>query len=613
MPDIRNAAVLYIDTVDNFTVRNIHQADYIRHIVSNCAAERMKRVKPYQGEDLSQYRAGGPVWREYLHDAGMAGKTKATVEGSPVKTREIKRLTNNATSEAGIQSVTGKKFWWSYSRSLFPSGRDFHVYTPSFGRLYVLMNCSIRNVFTLSSLRFCAISRLISWINHSSGSGMVYPLLTGMRRSTPHYGAGGFYPLGSIPRCCNSLRIIRFIQAARESSPSCCCAFSIFSRKSGSKRNWNGGLPRLSLLCIDTLITPHVMCLCVSTHYIHSMQKTTPRSAGIRAGRLTKSRSGVTIMAVRQHTPHSVHIQTAHEPLAGCQSGGLFLLDLIRRGRLDKKSSIENFKAWGAGCGDSVCATGCRDFSRCCSIILRNVSCLYSIRISTVDLSLVFMGAPCKATRRSTLRYSAGGSYPSFREGYVNVFRTNSRINTSDHLSPKAVYTDSIPYKTGIGRENPFNCKAINDARSVFFSASDLRHINGVVYCAYPCTIQSFHELHFAQRHQQTMVMLAGLPKGRPESLQSGFLTPASVTALCERENSSGDVIYHCKEAATMATTPDLVHSQTAFIWRFITVGTSERQIIHVTAWTEREARNRCPSGCVAVFAAKIRQGASHG
>ncbi|WP_157945351.1 host cell division inhibitor Icd-like protein, partial [Escherichia coli] len=34
-----------------------------------------------------------------------------------------------------------------------------------------------------------------------------------------------------------------------------------------------------------------------------------------------------------------------------------------------------------------------------------------------------------------------------------------------------------------------------------------------------------------------------------------------------------------------------------------------ESQIIHVTAWTEREARSRCPSGCVAVFAARIRQG----
>lgn len=203
--------------------------------------------------------------------------------------------------------------------------------------------------------------------------------------------------------------------------------------------------------------------------------------------------------------------------------------------------------------------------------------------------------------------------YPSFLEGYVNIFRTNFSRNTSDHLSKKAAYTEAIPYKTGIGRENPFNCKAINDARSVFFSASVLRHINGVVYCAYSCTIQSFHELHFAQRHQQTMVMLAGLPKGRPESLQSGFLTPASVTALCERENSCGDVIHHCKEAANMATIPALVHSQTAFIWRFIIFGASESQIIHVTAWTEREARNRCPSGCVAVFAARIRQEASHG
>ncbi|EKG1434824.1 TPA: hypothetical protein ACH7GW_005457 [Escherichia coli] len=84
-------------------------------------------------------------------------------------------------------------------------------------------------------------------------------------------------PFGTIPRCCNSLRIIRFIQAARESSPSCCCAFSIFSRKSGSKRNWNGGLPRLSFLCVDTLITPHIMYLCVVTHYTQSAQKAKPR------------------------------------------------------------------------------------------------------------------------------------------------------------------------------------------------------------------------------------------------------------------------------------------------------------------------------------------------
>ncbi|EFN0316382.1 host cell division inhibitor Icd-like protein [Escherichia coli] len=55
------------------------------------------------------------------------------------------------------------------------------------------------------------------------------------------------------------------------------------------------------------------------------------------------------------------------------------------------------------------------------------------------------------------------------------------------------------------------------------------------------------------------------------------------------------------------------VSARPYFVWRFIIFGASESQIIHVTAWTEREARNRCPSGCVAVFAARIRQEASHG
>lgn len=81
--------------------------------------------------------------------------------------------------------------------------------------------------------------------------------------------SGGFlvmaHALGSMPRCCNSLRMIRFIQAAKDSSPSSCCAVSIISRKSGSKRNWKGGFPRLSFLCVDTSITPCVEYMCDDT------------------------------------------------------------------------------------------------------------------------------------------------------------------------------------------------------------------------------------------------------------------------------------------------------------------------------------------------------------
>ncbi|ENT3872279.1 hypothetical protein ACQ5DQ_004344 [Escherichia coli] len=63
MPDIRNAAALYIDTADKFAQVSINHADYMRHIVSHFAAERMKHVKHYQKEALSNYRAGGPVRR----------------------------------------------------------------------------------------------------------------------------------------------------------------------------------------------------------------------------------------------------------------------------------------------------------------------------------------------------------------------------------------------------------------------------------------------------------------------------------------------------------------------------------------------------------------------
>lgn len=97
----------------------------------------------------------------------------------------------------------------------------------------------------------------------------------------------GYQPFGSMPRCCSSFLMMRFIHAAKDSSPSACCAISICSRSSGSKRNWNGGLPRLSVLCVDTSITPHVMYLCVMTHYTQNTRKTTPRSAGTHAGRLT--------------------------------------------------------------------------------------------------------------------------------------------------------------------------------------------------------------------------------------------------------------------------------------------------------------------------------------
>ncbi|HAJ7159524.1 TPA: host cell division inhibitor Icd-like protein [Escherichia coli] len=111
--------------------------------------------------------------------------------------------------------------------------------------------------------------------------------------------------------------------------------------------------------------------------------------------------------------------------------------------------------------------------------------------------------------------------------------------------------------------------------------------------------------------HTLSMVGCTGAEKSAPGSLVSGYANPVQSTTS-EIGVSCGGYYQSTREAANMATTPTLVHSQTAFIWRFIIFGASESQIIHVTAWTESEARNRCPSGCVAVFAARIRQGSHH-
>ncbi|EFY5850113.1 TPA: host cell division inhibitor Icd-like protein [Escherichia coli] len=111
--------------------------------------------------------------------------------------------------------------------------------------------------------------------------------------------------------------------------------------------------------------------------------------------------------------------------------------------------------------------------------------------------------------------------------------------------------------------------------------------------------------------HTLSMVGCTGAEQSAPVSSVSGKANPVQ-SATSEISLLRGGYLNHTEEAANMATTPTLVHSQTAFIWRFIAFGASEHQIIHVTAWTEREARSRCPSGCVAVFAARIRQGVAH-
>ncbi|HFS8140743.1 host cell division inhibitor Icd-like protein [Enterobacter hormaechei] len=111
----------------------------------------------------------------------------------------------------------------------------------------------------------------------------------------------GYQLFCSMPRCCNSLRIIRFIHADTEASPSCARACLIPSSRFGSTRNAICLLPLALISMVDIWLTPdyfEMVIKCMTGAY----QKATPRTVRAVPGRLTKPLIGVTVMADQQHT-----------------------------------------------------------------------------------------------------------------------------------------------------------------------------------------------------------------------------------------------------------------------------------------------------------------------
>ncbi|HCL9693777.1 TPA: host cell division inhibitor Icd-like protein, partial [Escherichia coli] len=112
----------------------------------------------------------------------------------------------------------------------------------------------------------------------------------------------GCQPLGSIPRCCNSLRSIRLIQVANEVSPSALAASSSCALNSSGSRIWYGG-DRFSN-GVDMVITLNYYSYMVITIVLTITQKTTPRTVGAVTGRLTTNDRKRIEVAMLNHTTH---------------------------------------------------------------------------------------------------------------------------------------------------------------------------------------------------------------------------------------------------------------------------------------------------------------------
>ncbi|MGU0171986.1 host cell division inhibitor Icd-like protein [Escherichia coli] len=100
---------------------------------------------------------------------------------------------------------------------------------------------------------------------------------------------------------------------------------------------------------------------------------------------------------------------------------------------------------------------------------------------------------------------------------------------------------------------------------------------------------------------------MGGASSEAPVPFDAGYANPVQSTAS-EIGVSCGGILHCQRRLPTWRLSLPLYILKPPFsalyhLWRV------RPQMIHVTAWTEREARNRCPSGCVAVFAAVFARG----
>lgn len=282
-----------------------------------------------------------------------------------------------------------------------------------------------------------------------------------MRRSSSRHGADVFYPLGSIPRCCNSFRSTRLIQVAKEVSPSAFAASSSCALNSSGSRIWYGG-DRFSN-GVDMVITLNYYSYMVITIVLTVIQKTTPRSGGSHMGRLTKPLIEVTIMAIKEHSLLFIHTQTPrkrnnpfHSSVLCTHPGGRFLRDFSRRGQLAKNASNANSPGFifiGISWifrGLASSASRRAQVSNClCRMISSSCVCVSCIG----DSVLLVMILPCKAMRRSTSHHGADSDYSdslALRRWRYSTSRFNAAVTNCPVLSP-GIFTPSTLFITSCG------------------------------------------------------------------------------------------------------------------------------------------------------------------
>ncbi|EHI0886526.1 host cell division inhibitor Icd-like protein [Escherichia coli] len=426
------------------------------------------------------------------------------------------------------------------------------------------------------------------------------------------YQAGGQcnYPLGSMPRCCNSFRSTRLIQVAKEVSPSAFAASSSCALNSSGSRIWYGG-DRFSN-GVDMVITLNYYSYMVITIVLTVIQKTTPRSGGSHTGRLTKPLIEVTIMAIKEHSLLFIHTQTPrkrnnpfHSSVLCTHPGGRFLPDLSRRGYLSTKSSRANFSGGtkrGAGGGIFVLVSSSSSLAQASDCLCRMISSSCVCVSCIGDSVLLVMVLPCKAMRRSTSHHGADGDYSgslALRRWRRLISPSNAAVTNCPVLSPSSL-TLSIASTIWSGTRASI---LFDFAFTDFVAISDFR----LVWCPTMITIKKVNAM-LDVSHTIKIICVRHFIFISNETTKPR--TVGAVTGLLTT-NDSESIEVAMRNHTTHPQGRDS-HDLNKYIWRFIALSTAQPRVITIEATSEQEARQQSPAGCVMVFAARIRQEVCH-
>ncbi len=346
----------------------------------------------------------------------------------------------------------------------------------------------------------------------------------------------GYQPFGSMPRCCNSLRSMRFIQVANDESPSLRISSSSWDRSSWAKRSWYWSVLALSL---DIVITKSLLLNCgcnynVNHVFLQLRETAKPGSARTLTGLLTTNQQKLTII----------------------------VQEVAMRNNNTQRERALPF---------TVCNAYFEPLARCVFCFAAKATVSSKPNDTPRRPSMVLLVGE---RSRSLANLLAGLPIPASNATSTAV---KKHLRTYNGLS----YVYPAPHKTGVGCESPNMYKATPDAESVFFVVCYMCHSmawyakqqgsynrrspailsyhaanNGAVYCLpFGVNLPLLVRVTVISRanstsRRQRMVTLAGQPQGWPVPLYAGTLTPVNVTAPIECESLGGDSLNLYKEAA---------------------------------------------------------------